>query len=153
MVKEDQMAKKYVVRLEAAEREELQRLVSVGRASARKITRARVLLQTDASEAGPAYTDEQIAQGLGISVRAIEMLRQRFVEDGLDRALTGKPQGPRRLKLDGEKEAKLVALCCSSPPEGQERWTLRLLAGRLVELQVVDAVSHETVRRVLQKTN
>ena len=147
------MAKKYVVRLEAAEREQLQRLVSVGKASARKITRARVLLQADVSEQGPAYTDQQISRGLGLSVRAIEMLRQRLVEEGLQTALAGKPHGPRRLKLDGEKEAKLIAVCCSSPPRGRTRWTLRLLADRLVELKVIDAVSHETVRRVLQKTS
>jgi len=149
------MAKKYVVRLEAEEREQLMRLASVGRTPAYRITRARVLLQADQSEHSPAWKDRQIAEGLGISVRSIEMLRRQFVEQGLEACLQRKEFHVResRRKLDGDKEARLIALSCSSPPPGRTRWTLRLLADRFVELKVVDTISHETIRRAFQKTN
>lgn len=147
--------KRYVVRLEAQERERLQRLVSVGKGAARKLTHARVLLQTDQSDAGPDWTDERIAEGLGIASRSIERIRKRFVEDGLDSALARKKQSrpSKERLLDGAKEAKLIAVCCSRPPEGRRRWTLRLLADRLVELTIVDSISYETVRRTLKKTS
>jgi len=147
------MAKKYIVRLEAEEREQLTRLATVGRTAAYRITRARILLQADESEQAPGWKDQQIAEGLGISVRSIEMLRRRFVEHGLEACRQRKEfhlRQPRR-KLDGEKEARLIALSCSSPPPGRERWTLRLLADQLVELKVVDSVSHETIRRAFKK--
>lgn len=147
--------KRYVVRLEPEEREQLQRLVSVGKRSAAKLRRARVLLQADQSGHGPGWTDARIAEGLGVTTRGIENLRRRFVEEGLESALERKKQcrpSKERL-LDGAKEAKLVAVCCSKPPEGRRRWTLRLLADRLVVLNVVESIGHETVRRTLQKTN
>ena len=147
--------KRYVVRLEDQERERVQRLVSVGRGAARKLTHARVLLQADQSDAGPGWTDEQIAEGLGIASRSIERIRKRFVEDGLDSALARKKQSrpSKERLLDGAKEAKLIAVCCSRPPQGRRRWTLRLLADRLVELNIVDSISYETVRRTLKKTS
>lgn len=146
---------KYVVRLEPAEREQLEVLVRRGKSAARKITRARILLQTDESEAGPAWTDARIAEALGVTVRTVENVRRRLVEKGLEAALKRKKQvGPSRLpKLDGEAEAKLVAVCCSPAPEGRQRWTLRLLANRLVELRIVDSISPETVRQTLKKTS
>ena len=154
-VKEDQMAKKYVVRLEADERRQLDEFCSKGRRLAQLIRRARVLLLADVSDQGPGLVDERIAEAAGVSVRSIEMLRRRFVEEGLEACLRRKE--PRHLslrrKLDGEKEAQLVAISCSAPPAGRTRWTLRLLADRLVQLHVVDSVSYETVRRTLKKND
>lgn len=149
------MTKKYVVRLAKDERERLQRLVSVGKGAARRLTHARVLLQADESKEGPAWTDARIAEALGVGVRTIETIRQRFVEEGLELALERKKRltPPVEALLDGEKEAQLIAVCCSQAPKGRERWTLRLLADRIVELEVVDSISHETVRRVLKKTS
>jgi len=147
--------KKYVVRLEPQEREQLQKLVSTGKGAARKLTHARILLQADVSQQGPGWTDKQIAQGLGVTTRTIEHVRQRCVEQGLEAALERKPREhpatPRI--LDGRKEAELVAICCSKPPVGFARWTLKLLADRLVELEIVESISRDTVRRTLQKTN
>jgi len=145
--------KKYVVRLTAEEREELKSLVSKGRASARKIGHARVLLKVDAD--GPNWTDEKTGEAFGIRANTVRDIRQRFVEKGLDAALERKrreePATPR--KLDGAGEARLIAMACGEPPEGRARWTLRLLAGQLVELAIVDGISHETVRRTLKKTS
>ena len=151
----DRPNKRYIVRLEPEERERLQRLVSVGKAAARKLTHARVLLQSDESITGPGWTDKQIADGLGVATRSVERIRQRFVEEGLESALERKKQcrPPRERLLDGAKEAKLIAVCCSKPPEGRRRWTLKLLSDRLVELNVVEAISYETVRRTLKKTS
>ena len=147
--------KRYVVRLELAEREQLNRMVSVGKGAAAKLTHARVLLQADQSAGGPGWTDARIAEGLGVTTRTVENIRRRFVEEGLEAALERKKQcrPSRERLLDGAKEAQLTALCCSKAPDGRRRWTLRLLADRLVELDIVDSISHETVRRTLQKTN
>lgn len=146
------MAKKYRVTLTPEEREALGRMIARGKAAARKLAHARVLLQAD--EDGPARADEDIAAALNVSVRTIERVRQRFVEQGLEAALLPKPA--KRIyarKLDGEQEAHLIAVACSAPPEGKGRWTLRLLAEQMVELQHVDALSHETVRQALKKTS
>jgi hypothetical protein len=147
--------KRYVVRLEPEERRRLKELVSVGKAAAYKIRHAHILLQADESQEGPGWPDNRIVEGLGVSVRAIEYLRQRFVEEGLEACLERKQREhpPVAPKFDGRKEAKLVAVACSRPPQGRERWSLRLLADRVVELRIVDSVSHETIRRVLKKTN
>jgi transposase len=151
----DRPNKRYVVRLDKEEREQLHRLVTVGKGTARKLTRAHMLLQADQSKAGPGWTDEQIAEGLGVTTRSVERIRRRFVEEGLESALERKkqrqPSTPRL--LDGAKEAKLTAICCSKAPDGRRRWTLRLLADRLVELNIVEAISYETVRRTLKKTS
>ncbi len=147
--------KRYVVQLELEERARLERMVSVGRRAAAKLTHARVLLQADQSAAGRGWTDARIAEGLGVTTRTVENLRRRFVEQGLQAALERKKQcrPPRERLLDGAKEAKLVALCCSKAPNGRRRWTLQLLADRLVELNIVDSISYETVRRTLKKTS
>lgn len=151
----DRPNKRYVVRLDGGEREQLHRLVSVGKGAARKLTHARMLLQADQSKAGPGWTDQQIAEGLGVTTRSVERIRRRFVEEGLESALERKkqrqPSTPRL--LDGAKEAKLTAICCSKAPDGRRRWTLRLLADRLVELNIVETISYETVRRTLKKTS
>ncbi len=146
--------KKYVVTLTAEERQELQALIRAGKASALRLARARVLLKADAADGGPAWPDERIAEALDIGLATVARVRQRFVELGVAAALERRKQTrPSRLrKLDGRAEAKLIALACSAPPAGRTAWTLQLLAGRLVELRVVDAVSDETVRRVLKKT-
>jgi transposase len=147
------MNKKHVVRLEPQEREELQRLVSRGKAAARKLTHARILLQSDVAEGGPGRTDVQIAEALGVTTRTVEHVRQRCVEEGLEAALERKKRegSPTPRILDGAKEAKLVALCCSEAPKGRKRWTLRLLADRLVELNIVESISPYTVHRVMKK--
>lgn len=147
--------KRYVVRLGAEERERLERLVSVGRGAAAKLTHARVLLQADQSAAGPGWTDARIGEGLGVTTRTVENIRERFVEEGLESALVRKKQcrPSRERLLDGAKEAQLTAICCSKAPDGRKRWTLQMLADRLVELKVVESISYETVRRTLQKTS
>src|SRR5512134_3751641 len=146
--------KKYRVTLTAAERDELERLLARGKADVRKLKHAQVLLKAEQAEGGPAWTDERIVAALEIGIATVQRLRQRFVEEGLQAALSPYRVGKRlyQRKLDGEQEAKLLALACSTPPEEHGRWTLRLLAGRMVELKHVDPVSHETVRQVLKKT-
>ncbi len=141
-----------VVRLTEEERGQLEALVRRGRAHARKLLYARVLLKADAD--GPdRWTDERIAEAFEVSVATVARERRRFCEDGLEVALMPKKPGrPRRRVLDGRAEAHLVALSCSDPPEGRERWSMRLLADRMVELGHVEALSHETVRRTLKKT-
>jgi hypothetical protein len=147
--------KKYLVTLTPDERADLSKLVSAGRRSARTITRARILLKADQADGGPAWDDGRIAEALGCGRRTVERVRERLVERGLEAALTHKPQDrpSRERKLDGAAEARLIALACSAPPDGRARWTLKLLADRMVELEVVDALSDETVRRALKKTN
>jgi transposase len=141
------MTKRYIVDLTADERAGLLALLNRGVAPARKLTRARILLLAD--EGG---TDEAIAAALHVHRATAERSRRRFVEGGLERALSDEPRPGGRPKLDGRGEAHLVALACSAPPEGRARWTLQLLADRLVELALVDAISDETVRRALKKT-
>lgn len=147
--------KKYIVTLTEEERAALEEITRAGKAAAYKITHARVLLEADASCGGPAWTDEQIADALDVGTATVERLRRRFVEEGLDACLCRKKQArpSRRPTFDGAAEARLIALACSQPPVGRASWTLRLLAGRLVELEVVDSVSHETVRQALKKTS
>lgn len=149
------MVKKYVVTLTTEERQQLRALVSAGKRSALTITRARVLLKADQADGGPAWPDDRIAQALDCGLRTIERVRQRFVERGLEQALGRKPQDrpSRERKFDGAAEARLIALACSPPPDGRTCWTMKLLADKLVELEVFDSVSDETVRRVLKKTS
>jgi transposase len=144
---------KYVVRLTAEERETLESLVAGKRAAADKLLRARMLLKANVGQGGPGWSDEKIAEAFEVGLSTIHRLRQRLVEDGFESALVRKPRSRHRApKLDGEKEARLVALACSSPPEGRARWTLQLPADKLVELQVVDSISDETVRLRLRRT-
>lgn len=145
--------KKYIVRLTDEERQELGDLVGKGQAPAYKIKHAHILLKADA--AGPSWTDRAIADAFSCHRGTVEGIRKRFVEQGLEAALGRKKQAkpPREQILDGEGEARLIALSCSHPPEGRFRWTLELLADKLVELTVVDRISYQTVRRTLKKTN
>jgi hypothetical protein len=147
--------KRWIVRLEAEERDRLEQMVRVGKAAAYKIRHANVLLAVDESPAGRRRTDMDIAKTLGVTTRSIEMLRRRFVEQGLEACLARKAQErPSREPIfDGKKEAKLIALACGPVPQGRTRWTLELLADRAVALRIVERCSDETVRRVLKKTN
>ncbi len=142
--------RKHVVRLTLEERRRLTRLVRTGKSPARVLTHARVLLKADAD--GSGWDDEAIAAALDCGARTVARIRKMFVECGLEVAVPRKqPTGRRYRKLDGEQEARLVALACSPAPDGRGRWTLTLLANRLVELKVVDAISDETVRQTLKK--
>jgi transposase len=147
--------KRYKVTLTVDERKSLRDLVAAGQGASKKLLHARILLKADAAPKGPAWTDARIAEALEVSTRTVERLRERFVELGLEAALGRRKQDrpSRERVLDGKAEARLIALACSAPPQGRARWTLRLLAGRLVELDIVEAVSTETVRRTLKKTN
>src|SRR5438046_1615584 len=143
---------KYVVRLADSERQSLQALLTGKRVATDKLLRARILLKADVD--GPAWSDPELADAFGVGLSTIHRLRQRLVEEGLEAALARRPSTQRREpKLDGAKEARLVALACSRAPAGQKRWTLQLLADRLVTLNVVESVSSETVRRTLKKTS
>lgn len=142
---------KYVVRLEAEERQELVDLVTKGKRAASVLTRARILLRADADRDG--WDDEAIVEALDVSLSTVHRVRQAFVEEGLEASLFRKrPTGRQYRKLDGDQEARLVVLACSAPPTGRARWTLQLLADRLVALKVVDAISAECVRTTLKKT-
>ena len=148
------MSKKYRVQLTPAERQELKALVSQGRAAASKQTHARILLLSDEAQADGGMKDEEIARALQIGCATVERVRRRCVEEGIEAALARKEQLRRREKrLDGEGEAHLIALACGEPPEGRASWTLRLLAERLVQCEIVESISTETVRQSLKKTN
>lgn len=147
------MVKKYVVSLSEAERQSLEQIVTTGKRSASMMNHARILLKADSQQPTGSWRDQDIKDALDISIRTIERVRQRFVEEGLDAALKPRSGRGRNPKLDGEVEARLVALRCSEPPAGQGRWTLRLLANRMVVLDYVDQLSHESVRQALKKTN
>lgn len=146
------MNKKYIVTLTAEERTMLEDLIRSGKAAARKIAHARILLKADAAVGGPNWPDERIAEALDVSASTVRRLRLLFVDEGLAVALNPRPaQRVSPTKLDGADEAHLIALACSPAPEGQARWSLRLLAARFVALGHVEALSHETVRRTLKK--
>jgi transposase len=146
------MNKKYIVRLTEDERQQLVPLTKSGKTAAYKIKHAHILLQVDAN--GPKWSDEHVAKAFRCHGNTVRNVRQRFVEQGLEAALARKKQStPSRPRLlDGAKEARLIALRCSLPPEGQAKWTLQLLADKLVELAVVETISYETVRQTLKKT-
>jgi len=146
--------KKYKVTLTAEERQQLSALITAGKAAARKLAHARVLLHADAASGGPAWADERIAEAVAVGRATVERIRQRFVEQGLEAALGRQQQDrpSRQRTLDGRAEARLIALACSAAPQGRKEWTMRLLADKLVELEVVDTVCDETVRRALKKT-
>ena len=141
------MTKKYRISLTDAERETLLALTKKGLLAARKLTRAHILLQADTDA-----TDETIAQALHIGTATVERIRKRFVEGGIEGALTERPRPGGTCKLDGKAEASLVAWACSTPPDDRKQWTMQLLADKLVELKLVEAISDETVRRTLKKT-
>ena len=149
------MKKRYIVTLTAEERKTLLQMIRAGHEKARKLTRARILLKADQGEDGPAWTDQRISQALEVGVATVERLRRRFVEEGFEPCLQRRPDSnPRqRQKLDGHQEAQLIALVCGDPPAGRSQWSLRLLADKLVELRVVETISHVTVHRTLKKTH
>ncbi len=149
------MTKKYRVTLEAEERDHLHQLLSKGKADVRRLKHAQILLAADESDEGSAQRDDQIAQTLDVARATVERVRQRFVEEGLELSLSPyrTPHRIYRTKLDGRQEAHLIAIACSTPPEGRSRWTLSLLADQMVELKHVDSVSRETVRQTLKKMN
>ena len=148
------MVKKYRVHLAEEEQEELKALVRKGRAAAYKQTHARILLLSDENQAEGSMKDQEIARSLGVGVSTVERVRRRCVDEGVAAALGRKEQVRRRQKrLDGLGEAHLIALACSQPPEGRASWTLKLLAGQLVEREIVESISAETVRNTLKKTH
>ena len=148
------MEKRYRVTLTAEERQDLQKMVSTGKTAAKKIVRGRILLLADQAPEGPAKSDPEIIEALGCGRATVERIRKRFVEGGLEAALNPAPTTQTfERRLDGRAEAHLVALVCGSPPEGRARWTLRLLADRMVVLGYAEKLSHETVRKTLKKTN
>lgn len=147
------MAKKYIVKLSPEERQELNELVKKGKVAAYKRIHAQILLLSDIGEKGPGWIDEQISTSLEITIQTVENVRKRLVERGLEGAINKeKPATAKPTKLDGEQEAHLIALTCGEPPEGIARWNLRLLANKMVELNYVDSISHETIRQTLKKT-
>ena len=147
------MKKKYIIRLSAEERQNLTDLVRKGKVAAYRRTHAQILLFTDEGELGPGLQDKEAAERVGVNHRTVSRLRQRCVERGLEAALEREPRCRERARvLDGDGEAQVIALMCGDPPAGQSRWTLNLLGERLVEMGVVESVSHETIRKVLKKT-
>jgi transposase len=147
------MNKKYIVTLTAEERAALQAMIAAGKRAARTLAHARILLKADVRADEPAWDDAAISQAVEVSTATVQRVRQLFVEEGLEAALHPRPRRRTRLPLvDGAAEAQLVTLACSQPPAGAGRWTLRLLAEKMVELAYVEHVSHETVRQVLKKT-
>lgn len=145
-------AKDYKVTLTPEERQDLLALVSTGKAAAYRLTRARILLQADQGPQGPAWTDAHIQQALHVGCKTVERTRESFVEVGLEAALQRKKRArPGNQKFDGSKEAHLLAVACSKPPTGHKRWTLQLLADKMIELQHVEAISPETIRQHLKK--
>src|SRR5262245_52047262 len=147
--------KKYLVTLTSDERDHLTALISAGKAAAKKLSHARILLKADQSDGGSAWTDDEIAEAVEVSTDTVARVRQRFVEQGLEAALVRKKQDQpsRERVLDGAAEARLLAVACSEPPDERKAWTLKMLADKLVELEVVESVSTETIRRAMKKTS
>jgi hypothetical protein len=154
-MREVAMSPRYRVTLTKEERHELEAITRRGKSHARRFIHARALLLCDTGSDGPAWNVSDVATALGVTSRAIEHLKKRFVEDGLGAALDRKPREkpPREVIFDGAFEARLISLACSDAPEGRRRWTVRLLADKAVELRFAASVSHMTVQRVLKKTN
>jgi hypothetical protein len=146
--------KKYIVRLSQQERQDLKQFITSGKRPAQLFTRARILLKADQGEEGHGWPDEKISQALDITVQTVERIRKQFVQEGFDSVLNRQEytQKVSRRKIDGEAEAHLIAISCGKPPEGRSNWSLRLLAGRMVELGYVESISYETVRKTLKKT-
>lgn len=148
------MAKKYIVTLTQEERLLLENMIRCGKAPARKLIRARILLKADSADGRPSWTDAAICCALDVSSPTVWRTRKRFVKESCEVALNSQRAGRHyKRKLDGQQEAHLIALACSQPPEGRQRWTLRLLRHRMIERKRVESLSHETVREMLKKTN
>ena len=147
------MPKKYIFDLTTAEQKLLKKLTTTGKHAAYKISHGRILLMANIYQSEDSWSDESISKALSISISTIERVRKRFVEEGIDSALNYRQgRGRKQKRLDGDGEAHLLALACSKAPPGHERWTLRMLADKMVELDYVESVSHETVRQALKKT-
>jgi len=146
--------KKYVVKLSEAERNHLQGLINKGKSPAKRLLKARILLKTDAGAHGEGWSDGRVVEALDTNMSMVTRVRQQFVEEGLEAVLSRKERAAPAITpiFDGEKEARLVALACSTPPEGRARWTLRLLEDKVVELGIVERASDNTIGRVLKKT-
>ena len=153
MIAKQPAVKRYVVTLSSEERERLNTLIQKGTSPARQVLKARILLKADASEAGVAWSDGEIAEALDTSTDTIARTRQQLVEGGIDAALTRKhsPNSARKRIFDGAAEAKLIALACSAPPKGRKRWTLTMLETAVVQLNIVDRASDNTIGRTLKK--
>jgi transposase len=148
------MIKQYIVTLTDEERDQLGQLIRAGKAAARKLTHARILLKADSRQGGPGWKDARIAESLDVGRATVERVRRQFVEEGLEAAVERRrPRREYERKLDGAGEAHLIALTCSQTPKGRERWTMQLLADKMVTLGYVERVSRETVRRTLKKTS
>ena len=145
------MSKKYRVFLNGKKRSDLKRTINTGTDKARKLTRARILLLADESPHGPCKKDKEIMEALGVCARTVALTRQRFTEGDIEGALNDKPRSGRPRKFTGREEAKLTLIACSDAPEGRNRWSVRLLADKMVELEVVDSISRESVRKYLKK--
>ena len=147
--------KKYIVRLSKEERSSLTSVISSGKGPARMFTRARILLKADVEEEGPGWPDGKISEALDVTVQTVERVRKQLVEEGLGAVLRRRKytQKVSRKKIDGDVEAHLIALSCSKAPEGYSRWSLRLLADKMVELRYIESISYEAVRRALKKTS
>jgi transposase len=154
MAARDNSVKKYVVRLSAGEREQLEALIRKGKSPAQRVLKARILLKADVSAAGEGWSDSRIIKALETSVSMVYRVRKQLVEEGLEAVLSRKQRARPAVPaiFDGEKEAKLIALACSKPPQGRTRWTLRLLETKVVELGIVDRASDSTIGRTLKKT-
>ena len=154
MARKEIAVKKYVVRLSAQEREQLEALIRKGKGPARRLLKARILLKADVSEAGPGWSDSKIIAALDTSASMLYRVRKQLVEEGFEAVLSRKQRTTPAVPciFDGEKEAKLIALACSKPPKGRARWTLRLLENKVVELGIVDRASNSTIDRTLKKT-
>jgi hypothetical protein len=148
------MKQKYVVNLSETERSQLKELISSGEGSARQIRRAYILLKSDSSSGGPNWKYQAICDAYEVSSLTVYNVRKNYTEGGLERAiLRKKPERVYERRLDGEGEAHLIALACSKPPKGYERWSLRLLKDRIIRLEIVENISHETIRQTLKKTS
>jgi transposase len=154
MARREKSVKRYVVRLSAEEREQLESLLRKGKSPAQRLLKARILLKADISEAGEGWSDSKIIAALETSASMVYRVRKQLVEEGLEAVLSRKQRATPAVPpiFDGEKEAKLIALACSKPPKGRVRWTLRLLENKVVELKIVDRASDSTIGRVLKKT-
>jgi hypothetical protein len=155
MIKESkEMKQKYIVKLTETERSQLKELISSGEASARQIRRAYILLKSDSSEGSPKWKYQAICEAYDVSQLTVYNVRKKYIEGGLEGAiLRKKPERLYERRLDGEGEAHLIALACGEPPDGYERWSLRLLKDRIIRLEIVENISHETIRQTLKKTS
>lgn len=153
MAAKDISVKRYVVKLSEAERSQLQALINKGKSPAKRVLKARILLKADASESGEAWSDGRIMEALDTNASMVSRVRQQLVEEGLEAVLSRKPRATPAIQpiFDGEKQARLTALACSTPPEGRSSWTLRLLEEKVVELGIVERASDNTIGRVLKK--